>query len=112
MIKYKFLKYTFFTFIFLALLVAVLLIRITYKPLKVEHFLKYIDQDFVNHVFPKDNLNSATVNFNLFKTSTAIQNTIFQHASVDPADPGKDWQSGTRTATRARNPPTTCRGSG
>ena len=84
MIKYKFLKYTFFTFIFLALLVAVLLIRITYKPLKVEHFLKYIDQDFVNHVFPKDNLNSATVNFNLFKNTIALNFDDIREYKIDP----------------------------
>ena len=84
MIKYKFLKYTFLTFIFLALLVAVLLIRITYKPLKVERFLKYIDQDYVNDVFPKDNLKSATISLNLFKNTIALNFDDIREYKIDP----------------------------
>ena len=83
MIKYKFLKYTFFSLIFLALLIAVLLIRITYKPLKVEYFLKYIDQDFVNNVLPKDNLNSATVSLNLFENTVTLNFDDIREYKID-----------------------------
>ena len=84
LIKYKFLKYSFLTLIFLALLVAVLLIRITYKPLKVEYFLKYIDQDSVNDVFPKDNLKSATISLNLFENTVTLNFDDIREYKIDP----------------------------
>ena len=46
--------------------------------------MKYIDQDYVNHVFPKDNLNSATVNFNLFKNTIALNFDDIREYKIDP----------------------------
>ena len=46
--------------------------------------MKYIDQDFVNDVLPKDNLNSATVSLNLFENTVTLNFDDIREYKIDP----------------------------